>query len=594
MMTGSPPRWDLTAWFADFGPEFDAWLDAIEKGLTALDATIAGLGPIAIGSTAGWVDALCDFEAIAARLQHAQAFTGARSAADVKDAAAQAAMARGSKLAATSTGVQARVISALGAADTDAFDALCAAPELVDATHYLSRWRAKAQRSASAAEERLAGELGVDGIEAWARLYRKVTGAMTFDLDGEQVPLAWLRGRLGDPDPEKRAAALAGATTALESQGVVFISALNAIAGTRLTLDARRGLKDPLDAALFQSAIERRTFDAMMDVVRDKAWIGRRFLALKARRMGRERIRWCDLRAPLGDGAPVPWSSAVDTVIDAFGKHHPDLSSFARSMLDEGRIEAEPRRGKRPGAFCTRSFVDGASRVYMSYTENSADVRTLAHELGHGYHNHTMRGLRPWARVYPMTLAETASIVAETLVSDAQLRRLDLDQTARLEVLDARLGQVAVYLLDIPTRLAFERAFYAERASGEVPVARACELMHQAQLDVFGDVLDPEGTHPWFWADKLHFYISGRRFYNYPYTFGYLFGQGVLARARQVGADAFHPTYVELLRQTARGTAEQVVQDVLGIDLGEKGFWEAALTGAEADLRAFEAAFEAA
>ncbi|MEZ4436817.1 MAG: M3 family metallopeptidase, partial [bacterium] len=257
-----------------------------------------------------------------------------------------------------------------------------------------------------------------------------------------------------------------------------------------------------------------------------------------------------------------------------------------------GHVEAEPRAGKRPGAFCTRSFRAGESRVYMSYTGFGSDVRTLAHELGHAYHNHEMRDLRTWARQYPMTLAETASIVAETLVSDAQLDDPTATDAERLAVLDARLGQVVVYLLDIPTRFAFERAYYAERAKGEVTADRACALMAEAQGAIFGDALDPERRWPWYWAEKLHFFLSGRRFYNFPYTFGFLFGQGVLARARAEGVEVFHPTYVELLRQTGRGTVEEVAREVLGVELAERAFWADALAGSEADLAAFEALVE--
>lgn len=590
-MTTHPPRWDLTAWFADFGAAFDRALDRCAAALAEIDAAAAALGPLDAARIERWSALLVDFEAVTTDLQHAGAYAGARSAADAEDAAAIAATARIAAITPIAEGIEARIVTTLGAADPAAFAALAARPALAGADYRLDRWRERAKRAMHPDAERLAADLAVHGLHSWGRLYRQVTSAMTFEADGETLPLAWLRGELEGGDPKRRAAVLAGASRAIASQSAVFAAALNGISGTRLTLDRRRGVRDPLDEALFESAIDRETLDAMMSVVADKAEIARRYLRHKARLLGRKNLAWSDLRAPIG-GADVPlisWPEARVMVRDAFARHHPTLAAFSETMFDRGYIEAEPRRGKRPGAFCARSFTDGTSRVYMSYTGHDGDVRTLAHEIGHAYHNHVMRDLRPWARLYPMTLAETASIVAETLVSDAQLADPTAGDAGRLRVLDARLGQLVIYLLDIPTRFAFETACYAERARGEISAERACTLMTEAQARIFGDTLDPADRHPWYWAEKLHFFLPGRRFYNFPYTFGFLFGQGVLARAQAEGTETFHPTYIELLRRTGRGSVETIAAEVLGVDLRRPDFWAAALTGAEADLEAFEA-----
>ncbi|MEZ4433935.1 MAG: M3 family metallopeptidase [bacterium] len=590
-MTARPPRWDLAAWFEDFGPGFDGWLDRCAATLAALDARADALGALTEERAPTWAGLLAELEAVSADLQHAGAYATARAAADVEDGAANAATARVTAIGAAAEGLEARVVAALGAASPAAFAALRGEAKLAGAAYRLDRWRARARRAMAPGAERLAADLAVDGLQAWARLYRQITSAMTFEAEGETLPLAWLRGELERPEAKRRAAALAGASRALEAQAPALVAALNGIAGARLTLDRHRGVPDPLDEACFESAIDRETLDAMMGVVEEEAEIARRFLRLKAKLAGRETVRWCDLRAPLAgaEGAVIDWPGARAAVIDAFERHHPALAQFAGSMFDAGHIEADPRRGKRPGAFCTRSLRAEDSRVYLSYTGHAADVRTLAHELGHAYHNHAMRGLRPWARQYPMTLAETASIVAETLISDAWLADPDVSDAARRRVLDARLGQIVVYLLDIPTRFHFERALYAERARGELSPARACALMAEAQRAVFGDVLDGEGLHPWFWAEKLHFYLPGRRFYNFPYTFGYLFGQGVLARARAAGVEVFQPTWIELLRRTGQGSVETIAADVLGVDLRGRDFWHDALAEARADLAAFEA-----
>ena len=225
----------------------------------------------------------------------------------------------------------------------------------------------------------------------------------------------------------------------------------------------------------------------------------------------------------------------------------------------------------------------------MTYQGALGDVATLAHELGHAFHSFVMRDMRPWARRYPMTLAETASTFAEQLVIDAVLSDPAASAEERAILLDGRMGDAAAYLLNIPMRFEFERSFYAEREKGEVPVSRLKELMCKAQRDVYGDALDPGRLDPWFWASKLHFYIAGLSFYNFPYTFGYLFSLGIVARAQQGGAD-FLSTYTRLLRLTGSHETEEVARLGLDVDLEAPDFWNESLDAIERDLGAFDEA----
>ena len=223
----------------------------------------------------------------------------------------------------------------------------------------------------------------------------------------------------------------------------------------------------------------------------------------------------------------------------------------------------------------------------MTYTGTPADVLTLAHELGHGFHNWAMRGLRPWACVYPMTLAETASTFCEQVVMDALLERAS-DREQQLRLLDARLQDAASFLLNIPMRFWFECAVYEERAEGELGVARFQELMLDAQRRAYGDALAPDELDPWFWASKLHFYLSQTSFYNFPYTFGFLFSLGLFARGRKEGPQ-FMPQYRALLQETGSAMAEDVARQVLGVDLTSTEFWRECTALIAADASAFEA-----
>jgi pepF/M3 family oligoendopeptidase len=422
-----------------------------------------------------------------------------------------------------------------------------------------------------------------------------VSGKLEFDLElpgepAQRHPVALTRSLLEDPRPAVRRAALLGSNRAWEGVGDVLGASLNAIAGTRHTLYRNRGVAHFLDPALFDAGITRRTLDTMWDVVRARADVPRAYLARKAALLGRERLGFQDLMAPLpvANTAKISWEEARVRVCDAFGRFAPELESFAREAFDGQWIDYAPRPAKRPGGFCTGSSLIEQSRVFMTYNQTQGDVSTLAHELGHAFHSRVMRGLRPWARRYPMTLAETASTFAEQLVVDAVLSRTDASPEERAVMLDNRLQDAAMFLLNIWMRFVFETSFYEERRAGELGVARICELMSDAQRQCYGDALDPDELDPWFWASKLHFYITGLSFYNFPYTFGYLFSLGIFARAREEGA-AFAPRYAELLMLTGSDSAENVARQALGVDLEKPDFWNASIDLIAADLVQLEA-----
>jgi len=432
----------------------------------------------------------------------------------------------------------------------------------------------------------------VDGIGAWGRLYDQISGTLTFQLEVEgeaprTLPASAARSLYGNSRPEIRRAALIGVNQAWESVGETAAACLNAIAGTRHTLYPRRTIAHFLDPALFDAAIERSTLDAMLTAVRERQDVPRRFLASKARWLGKRRLGFQDLEAPLptGEESRLTWDEGVERVLGAFATY-PALHAMAKDAIDRRWVDHSQREGKRPGGFCSSSPLLNQSRIFMTFAGALGDVQTLAHELGHAFHSHVMRDLRPWQRRYPMTLAETASIFAEQLVTDAVLSDPGATRWQKLSVLDTRLSDSAVFLLNIPMRFDFESAFYEERQRGEVSVSRLKELMLAAQRSNYGDTLDPDELDPWFWASKLHFYIVGTTFYNFPYTFGYLFSLGLFARAKRSGPE-FLQRYEQLLRLTGSDTAEGVARRALDVDLSDASFWHSCLDLVEADLDAF-------
>jgi oligoendopeptidase F len=224
----------------------------------------------------------------------------------------------------------------------------------------------------------------------------------------------------------------------------------------------------------------------------------------------------------------------------------------------------------------------------MTYNEAFGDVLTLAHESGHAFHNHIMRDLRPFQRSYPMTLAETASTFGELILLESRLEDPAVSGAEKALLLDLEIGHAAVYLLDIPVRYEFEKAFYEEREEGEVSVSGLRELMVDTQRRVLGPVLEPGGEDPYFWASKLHFYIAGTTFYNFPYTFGFLLSRALFTMFRSAGEN-FLPQYEDFLRLAGSDTVENVARRALGEDLQSPEFWHYAIRSLEEPLQRLEA-----
>ncbi len=588
-------NWDLSSYFPEFdGPELRQFKAALVADLGRLLAETEVLVPLDAQNLGAWEGLFTRAEEVGTRLGHWASYTGCLSAADAANEAYAREESELDLVRATYTKLEVELRRALREVGDEVFAALVARPALDGCGHFLKNLRREAQWSMAPAEERLTADLGVDGIQAWGRLYDTLSGKLEFEMqypDGtrRRLPIAQRRALMADPDRRVRQAAFVGGNAAWQQMEDVTAAALNAIAGTRLTLNPRRGVPHFLDVALFQSSISRATLDAMLEAVRRRAELPRRALRLKARAMGLEGISWYDLEAPLPfpDTRALPWEEAKALVERAFSRAYPSLGEFTRQMYADRWIEWEPRAGKRPGGFCTSSPLSGESRIFMTYRDTLHDLRTLAHEAGHAFHQHIMRQLRDWARAYPMTLAETASTFGELVLAEGLVAEGQASELEQARLLDMEAGNACAYLLDIPMRFEFEKHFYEERSQGPVSVSRLKELMVVAQRQVFGEVLVQGEEDPYFWASKLHFYITGATFYNFPYTFGFLLSRGLFSRFLAEGA-AFLPRYEEFLRLTGSGSAEDVARQALGCDLEKPAFWEEAIQSLEQPLQRLE------
>ncbi|MDB6075237.1 MAG: oligoendopeptidase pepF/M3 family [Verrucomicrobiaceae bacterium] len=588
----APDRWSLESWFTAFAaPDYVIFKAALADDVEALKTWAKSI------STApkDMADLICAVEALSDRLGHLSAYLGCLSADDANHEAVKADEAWMSTLDAESVKLRATLQSALAAMTDTAFDQLLAEPSLNGADHAVKRMRIEGKQQMAAELESLAADLNVNGLHAWGRLYDTLSGKMVFDMifpDGhtESVPMARRRALMSEPDRKLREAAFHAGQKPWIDHADTLASGLNGIAGTRLSLYGRRGVPHFLDTPLFDGAMSRASLDAMLEAIHANIELPRRALRTAARLQGTSALHFFDLEAPqvaAPEEKPLSWDDACASVEKAFSSAYPRLGNYFRDLLRDRWIEAQPRPGKRPGAFCTGSQLKHEERIYMTWHGTVHDMVTLAHEAGHAWHSCVLRPARSFAANYPMTLAETASNFGEMILLDGLMSDPGMTPEIKAYLLDQEMLRAHAYLINIPMRYEFEKAFYTERANGEVPVSRLSELMEEAQRKLYGDTLLADGTDPMFWASKMHFFITGVSFYNFPYVFGYLLSQALFAQFKAEGAD-FLPRYEAFLAATGSATCEEVVKRTLGADLTDPEFWATALKAIEPTLLAYE------
>ena len=573
-------NWDLKSYFPEFnGPEMKKFKKELKEDIEATRNEASNLPSLDADNQEQWEKIFLDCEDLTTRYSHLRSYIGCLASADSLNEEHLREEAEMSVLGAEFSKLSSELLNTVKDTPDEVFDLFTKRQALEDASYYLNRVREESQKRMDPENEILAADLGVDGLNAWGRLYDTISSKLEFDIeypDGNKarLPMSQRRSLMEKPDRQTRKAAFEGGNAAWKSIEDVTASALNSIAGTRLTLNRHRGINHFLDVALFQASISKKTLDAMLEAIFSEIELPREILRLKAKTMNRENIAWYDLGAPmdLQFQKKLTWEEAQRLVKNSFSASYPELGTFVESAFEKNWIDWEPREGKRPGGFCTGSLLTKESRIFMTYNETIGDVLTLAHEAGHAFHSYIMREIRPYSHFYPMTLAESASTFGEMILTEGILEDPSISEAEKTLMLDTEINHGAIYLMDIPVRYEFEKVFYEERQKGEVSVSRLKELMSETQKRIFGDVLENGGEDPYFWASKLHFYITGVTFYNFPYTFGYLLSRGLFAMFKKEGKD-FLPKYEEFLRLTGSGTAENVARRSIGHDLESPEFW---------------------
>jgi oligoendopeptidase F len=588
-----PPQWDMTVVYpglesAEFDAGFQSSVRAIDD-LTALFDRHAimqrEVTPLNQATVAAADDVIAGYNVVLREVQTLWAYIRSFVSINSRDERAQACLSELQQQIMRLSLLGTRLTAWIGSLDVEGLIERSALAR--DHAFTLRKAKARAAHLMPPALEELAAEQNLNGATAWAKLYNTFTSQMTVPLerDGkiEELPMSVVRNHAFAPDRELRRRAYEAELSAWQRMAVPTAAALNSIKGEMSGLARRRGWDAPLDAALFESNINRPTLDAMLEAARESFPDFRRYMRAKARALGVPMLAWYDLFAPVGGSGRV-WSfdEAARFIMEQFGSFSPKLHSLAERAFGEHWIDAAPRAGKVAGAFCMY-LRNEESRVLANYEQSFNSVSTLAHELGHAYHNLNLAIRTPLQRSTPMTLAETASIFCETIVVQAALRTASPED--QIAILEASLQNACQVVVDISSRFLFEQHVFEQRQRRELSIAELNALMLDAQRQTYGDGLDPAALHPYMWAVKSHYYSSA--FYNYPYMFGLLFGLGLYARY-QADSEEFKAVYDDLLSSTGLWDVADLASR-FGIDIRSVDFWRSSLDVIRRDIERFEA-----
>ena len=422
--------------------------------------------------------------------------------------------------------------------------------------------------------EQISAKLSMSGSSAWSDLQEYLTSTVPVSYNGGTTNLSAIRNLAYDPDPAVRKAAYEAELSCYDRIKDAVAFALNSIKLETISDCQLRGYASPLDRTLEKSDMKRETLDAMLGAMEEYMPKFRQYLRAKGKALGHENgLPWYDLFAPMGKStARYTTEDAKRILVELFSTFDSELADMVARAFDEEWIDFYPRDGKSGGAFCAGVECIGQSRILTNFDGTFGDIVTLAHELGHAFHNQCIRTHRPLNRGYSMPVAETASTFNECVVMAAAIRQAK-SHDEELALIESQLQDVTQIICDIYSRYLFESMVLENREQQFMDADTLCGMMLKAQEQSYGDGLDPGFRHPYMWICKSHYY--GATFYNFPYAFGGLFARGLYAQYQREGA-AFVPKYKKLLRTTTVATAEDVAQ-VAGIDLTDKEFWRGAL-----------------
>lgn len=583
-------NWDLDVFFpgGSQSPQFQKYVQKLEQDVQCFDQQVKTFPQKEAEDLDTWHSLFLTLQDLFKRLTESSSFVSCLEAADMKDEAPKIIRGRLEQISASLGSTLTLLDDQLLKLSEDFFKTLLQDSRFQPIAFSLKERRDRAKEKMDPGLESLAGDLSVDGYHAWGELYYLIVGRMSipYEEKGEvkQLSVGQASNKMTSGNRAVRKEIFNKLNDAWEQEESLLLSTLNHLSGYRLQLYRHRKWDSVLKEPLALNRMSEKTLQTMWKVIDENEQPLLSYFQRKASMLGVDKLSWYDVYAPLSEEEQtLSYDEAANFILEHFGRFDSRLQEFALRAFQERWIEAEDRPGKRPGGFCTSFGESNQSRIFMTFSGSATNVSTLAHELGHAYHSYVMKDLPPMAKNYAMNVAETASTFAELIVADASIRTAK-SKEQKIALLEDKIQRSAAFFMDVHARFLFESRFYEQRKQGPVSAEQVKKLILEAQREAFHDGLDE--YHPYFWAAKLHFFITGMPFYNFPYTFGYLFSTGLYGKALTEGPQ-FAEKYVDLLRDTGRMSVEELANKHLGVDLTQPTFWQDAVDLVHDDIRQF-------
>lgn len=517
-------------------------------------------------------------EEIAKHIGNLSVYIGLVQAADTENGEAMAQQNRLMKLWSEGSATQAAAQKIY--ARIPDIDAMAKESDLIrEYSFMLKQAKKQAEHLLSDEVEEMIAAMDITGGSAWGNLFSYLTSTVKVDYQGKEITLSEVRNLAYSPDTKVRKEAYEAEIASYEKIQDSIAFALNNIKNQFAMICEKKGYASPLDMTLEQSRMSRKTLEAMMIAIQEYLPVFHKYMRKKAEMLGYSNgLPWYELFAPMGKSdTQYSLEEAKEYLVNNFQKFSPDMADMMKEAFENQWIDFYPRKGKEGGAFCAGVPAIKQSRILTNYDGYFGSIRTLAHELGHAYHNVQVQTQPVLNQDYPMPVAETASTFNETHLIKAALKEATDEE--KLNLLENSLMEHTQVIVDIYSRYLFETAVF-EQCQNKFLMAEDCKkIMEEAQKKAYGDGLDSNYLHPYMWACKSHYYSSGLSFYNFPYAFGGLFALGLYSKFEEEGAD-FVPKYKAMLHATPVCTVEEAAA-MEGIDLTTPDFWRQSLSQIE-------------
>ncbi len=553
-------------------PAYAADVASLEKQIATLEQEVYRAGDM--GDKEAVEVLLAPMEEMERLFRQLGLYLGLRQSVDTEDGDIMAATNRLRRIMAKAAPVQSAAKKAL--AGIPDVDALAEESGIVRAYSFLLKENQKeARHLLDDAVEEMISSMNMTGGAAWGQLSSFLMSTLAVDYKGETSTLSEIRNLAYSPDGEIRRAAYEAELAAYHKIEDAMAFSMNHIKAQVAMLCEKRGYASPLAMTLAEARMSRGTLDAMLGAIEEYLPVFRRYLKKKGEALGHaDGLPWYELFAPLGEaGTTYSLAEAKRYLLNSFVQFTPDMADLMAEAFDEGWIDFYPRKGKEGGAFCAGVPGLKQSRILTNYDGNFGSIGTLAHELGHAYHNRQLEGQRPMNQDYPMPVAETASTFNEIHLVRSALK--DAEGAERIRLLENDLMERTQCIVDIYSRYLFETAVFEQGQETFLMAADLKKLMTEAQKKAYGEGLDADYLHPYMWACKSHYYSEELSFYNFPYAFGALFAIGLYGLFQKEG-EGFVPKYKAMLAATPCCSVEDAGA-MMGVDLEDAAFWREGL-----------------